>query len=189
MSKLVTWIWTPPEGYTGEQVNAYCAVSYGMVLGLFGHILFLFLFWSLDLEELALLNIGSVALFLIGAILLAKRQMVLTSLAIGSIEVLVHGWIATVKLGWEASFHYHILAVLALWFLITGLPWVTRLAIAARGGLHNPPNLCRVWANAKRSRRGDLASGLNDEPRHLLPGYLWRLRLLRLVFGAGTPRP
>ena len=130
MSKLVTWIWTPPEGYTGEQVNAYCAVSYGMVLGLFGHILFLFLFWSLDLEALTLLNIGSVALFLIGAVLLAKRQMVLTSLAIGSVEVLIHGWIATVKLGWESSFHYHILAVLALWFLITGLPWITRLTIA-----------------------------------------------------------
>ena len=104
----------------------YSAVGYAMVLGLVCHAGFIGLFWLLGEHQFALLNIGSVAIFVLAALLIAKRQMVHVALILGSIELLVHGWVVTEALGWQTGFHHHMLVIIALWFIATELSLVTR---------------------------------------------------------------
>jgi len=129
-SGLVSWIWTPPAGYTGEKANVYSAVGYAMSLGLICHAGFIALFWILGERSLALLNIGSVAIFTLAVFIIAKQQRVHVALSLGSFELLVHGWVVTEALGWQTGFHYHMLLIIALWFMATEIPLATRAAVS-----------------------------------------------------------
>jgi len=97
-----------------------------MVLGLVCHAGFVGLFWFLGEHQFALLNIGSVALFTLAALLIAKRQMVHVALILGSLELLVHAWVVTEALGWQTGFHHHMLIIIALWFIATEVSLVAR---------------------------------------------------------------
>lgn len=127
---LISWVWTPPEEFTGERANVYSAVSYAIVLGLICHAGFIGLFWFLGEHQLAQLNVGSVTVFAVASLLIAKRQMVHVALSLGSLEVIAHGWIATEALGWPAGFHYHMLLMIALWFMVTEVALISRATIS-----------------------------------------------------------
>ncbi len=74
---------------------------------LFSHGAFLVTFGVLGVRSLALLNVGSVLIYLV-SILLLRRGAVQAAYALGVTEVATHSVAATLVLGWDSGFHYYI---------------------------------------------------------------------------------
>jgi class 3 adenylate cyclase len=113
-----------------EAADVFAVTNYAMVLGLGCHALFCALFFGLGLNLLGCVNIASILIFVIG-VALAKLGNLNASLFVGSLEVLVHAWLATILLGWSAGFHYHVILLVVLIFLFTGIPATVRALLGA----------------------------------------------------------
>ncbi|MEC9465030.1 MAG: adenylate/guanylate cyclase domain-containing protein [Myxococcota bacterium] len=129
-NRIHSWLSTAPSGLSMEAADVFAVTNYAMVLGLGCHALFCALFFALGLDTLAFVNIGSVMIFVVG-VALAKVGRLNSSLFVGSLEVLGHAWLATVLLGWNAGFHYHIILLVVLIFLFTGIPVIVRALLGA----------------------------------------------------------
>ncbi len=83
---------------------------------LFSHGAFLVTFGVLGVRSLALLNVGSVLIYLV-SILLLRRGAVQAAYALGVTEVATHSVAATLVLGWDSGFHYYIPVLAVLMFV------------------------------------------------------------------------
>ena len=119
------WLTTAPSGLSREVADVFAVTNYAMVLGLGCHAFFCSIFFSLGLDILGYVNIGSIAVFAL-AVGLARMASLNASLFVGAVEVLAHAWLATAMLGWAAGFHYHVILLVVLIFLFTGIPGTVR---------------------------------------------------------------
>ncbi|MBL8095027.1 MAG: GGDEF domain-containing protein [Anaerolineales bacterium] len=94
----------------------YYVVHDLLYVGLFVHALLIPVFLTLGLTTLALTNVLSVALYLIG-IGIGRRAHTDASFLIGAFEILAHSTLAVVFIGWHGGFQYYIFVVAVLVFL------------------------------------------------------------------------
>jgi tRNA A-37 threonylcarbamoyl transferase component Bud32 len=123
------WLSEPPEGLDRIDAEYYAATNWTAICGLFGHIAFLVVFTALGPNQLALLNIWSVAVWGV-TLALAQRGRVAWAFVTGTLEVVVHSAYASLLLGWDAAFQYYYLIAALLWVLNRGVSMGKRLAIA-----------------------------------------------------------
>ena len=117
---LASWS-EPPAGLSlnPEEAEHYPVVAYCAALGLLFHTLYVPLFAGLGVPSLAAFNVVSVAAF--GAAVVQYRQGRLrTALATMSLEVVAHGWLGCLLLGWASGLHYPMLILVPLVFLSEG---------------------------------------------------------------------
>jgi adenylate cyclase len=102
---------------------------YACLLGLVCHSIFLCVFLAIGETYLSTANIMSVMLFIV-CLLLARRGHLILASSLGFAEVALHAYIATTRLGWASSFQLYLFGLVALWFLLAGIPWMVRGACA-----------------------------------------------------------
>ncbi|MCB0116288.1 MAG: GGDEF domain-containing protein [Caldilineaceae bacterium] len=87
-------------------------VRFFVYVALCVHACFIAIFWTIGVDSLAWINVGSVMIYMI-AIWLGKRGQLDLAFFLCAAEILVHAAIATLVLGWASGFHYYI-SVIAL---------------------------------------------------------------------------
>lgn len=86
---------------------------YGALLAGLTHMLFGILFYVNGIRTLAFMNVGSIMCYII-VYMLVYRRHITAGLYILVAEVFAHAVLVTTSIGWESSFHIHILLVLPL---------------------------------------------------------------------------
>lgn len=92
-------------------------VRFGLRSGLLVHSLFIPLFYAIGSTTLALINIGSVALYAAALHLIDKPRFYGLALMMAWVEILGHALLAVIAIGWESGFHYYVLTLLPLIFM------------------------------------------------------------------------
>lgn len=81
------------------------------VIAAVAHLIFIFLFDSAGVAWMARANVASVLVYALSALLLQNgRHMLAMVLIVG--EILIHGILAVVVIGWESGFHYYIILII-----------------------------------------------------------------------------
>jgi adenylate cyclase len=114
------WISKAPPNLTEDEQEVYGVLNYAVLLALSFHLNVFALMFYLEVTVLWVFNIFSVLLFSFN-MLISRKGYLNTGLVLGSLEVVVHSWVASLALGWTSGFHYHSLILVVLWFLFTGI--------------------------------------------------------------------
>jgi len=99
-----------------DNYRLYVALNYLCYLGGGAHTLFIPLFFWLDVPELAIFNIFSAVLWLLGYYL-NRAAHHREAIIIVAVEGIVHAAMATFYLGWDSGFHYYFLPVILFIFI------------------------------------------------------------------------
>jgi diguanylate cyclase (GGDEF)-like protein len=94
-----------------------------------GHFLFVILFLALGVPPLAVYNVGSTILFLLG-MRLNRRGRHCVSFAIAGVEVFVHSALCAGLIGWESGCHYFIIGIIPFTMLLPGFGGMAKAAIS-----------------------------------------------------------
>ncbi len=124
------WLTTPSTRLDEVNFELFAMTNYTMTLGLVAHLSFIPLFLWLGSVPLALFNIVSVAIFLF-ALYLSRRAYFITSLLVGTAEVLVHALLATIIFGLVSFLHMFAILAIQLNLLLTPVTIRVRIVIAA----------------------------------------------------------
>ena len=119
----------PPPNVRAEHQRFYVTASYGYPCGLLWHFLFIFLFWRVGAQPLALLNIVATAIWIL-ALLLHLSGRLRGAVVLAALEISVHAACCVVLIGWGAGFQFYILAMAAVVFYapLGRLEWNIALA-------------------------------------------------------------
>ncbi len=119
----------PPPNVRPEHQRFYVTASYGYPCGLLWHFLFIFLFWRVGAQPLALLNIVATAIWIL-ALLLHLSGRLRGAVVLAALEISVHAACCVVLIGWGAGFQFYILAMAAVVFFapLGRLEWNIALA-------------------------------------------------------------
>jgi adenylate cyclase len=130
MKAMATRWSRPPPGLslTEEAAEHYPVVAYCAALGLVFHALYIPLFLALDVDVLAALNVLSVLAFVAAAVL-CRRGWLRSALVVMVVEVVVHGWLGCLLLGWASGLHYPLLILVPLVFLSADTAMVRQAAV------------------------------------------------------------
>jgi diguanylate cyclase (GGDEF)-like protein len=110
--------------------NLAVVIHFTALVGLAGHFLFIFLFFWLGVNQMAWLNIGSCAIFLV-CFWLNRRGTPHLALLLGAFEVSAHAVLAVVFIGWESGFHYYIIGLTPLIFYSQSWGLSTKLLLTS----------------------------------------------------------
>ena len=104
------------------------------VLAAFSHLGFIALFHAVGVAPLAVLNFASVLTHLLAVALIVRGRTLAAALVLAG-EVMVHGAVATMWIGWAAGFHFYILLILPV-VVVSGYfrPWA-KTTLACLSGL------------------------------------------------------
>ncbi len=111
-----------PPGITSSNLRFYMLSNLVLTLGMFIHGSWISLFFLLDIPELMLINIGSVAIYIF-CIVINRKGYHFTSSVIMVVEILVHQLIAVQVLGWEAGFQNYLIVIGLFPFLMPRGRW------------------------------------------------------------------
>ncbi|MES1948136.1 diguanylate cyclase [Salinisphaera sp. C84B14] len=78
------------------------------------HVLFVALFYELDVKPLAIINIGSSALYLLICLLMLRLRTRFLALGLFVFEFQAHALLAAYLIGWDSGFHYYALLTIPL---------------------------------------------------------------------------
>jgi adenylate cyclase len=109
---------TVPPSVARYDQRMYFSMLLANVMALLLHFIWIFVFGSLGLTTLSLVNIGSVAIWIFNIALIRGRGAVLTAVVIGSLEVLGHQFLAIYYFGWGYGFQYFLLVIVAFAFMM-----------------------------------------------------------------------
>lgn len=106
------------------------------VIAAVAHLAFIFLFDSAGVYWLSRINVASVLLYALSALLIRHgRHMVAMVLIV--LEILVHGIVAVHVIGWESGFHYYIMLIIPVAILSSlHRPWFKALVAISIGVLY-----------------------------------------------------
>ncbi len=154
----------PPDYRTAWLFATGAAVAAGI------HAVLIPLFTALHLPLLAVVNVGSVAVYLL-ALWLTRWGQHLATIVLAEIELVVHQALVVWLLGWHTGFQYYILVIPGMiWFLPPGRTWVRMglLSLAPASYL-----ALLTWSHAVPPRRV------------IDPDFLWALEVVNIgvVFG------
>lgn len=113
---LVTLGVFKPAEISRENYRMYVALNYLCYLGFGAHSLFIPLFFWIGVPELAIFNIFSSLLWVLGYFLNRAghhREAIIFT----AIESVVHAALATYFLGWDSGFHYYFLPIILFLFI------------------------------------------------------------------------
>lgn len=113
-----------------EQFRFVYAAEHVYLAGLLLHGLFLVLFFWLNIRELYLFNILSLAAFSLAFYLNRNSQHNL-ALWLAYLEVILHATLAIWLLGWNSGFYYYMLAIGPMLFINPGRPLPEKLLLSA----------------------------------------------------------
>jgi len=99
-----------------DNYRLYVALNYLCYLGFGAHSLFIPLFYWVGVLELAIFNVFSAILWVLGYFLNRAGHHV-QAIVICAIESVTHALLATYFLGWESGFHYYFLSVVLFIFI------------------------------------------------------------------------
>jgi diguanylate cyclase (GGDEF)-like protein len=102
----------------------------GAVVAAAAHLLFIAFFASLGIYGLALFNVGSVALYAV-CLWLIRRARYGTALGGAIAEVIAHGALAIVTIGWASGFQYYLLVLVPLVFFHPQWSLARKLGVVA----------------------------------------------------------
>jgi class 3 adenylate cyclase len=105
----------PPPNVGWEHHRFYHAATYGYPCGLLWHFLFIFLFWLVGAEPLAVLNVGATGVWML-ALLLHLAGKLRSAVLLAALEIVVHAASCVVFIGWDTGFQFYILAMAAVVF-------------------------------------------------------------------------
>ncbi len=124
---------TPPEGLDADRQDVFALVNWCLALALATHATYIVLFYNVGVMPLAIFNVGSVLLFVVG-LGIARRGYTHVAMTAAVVEVIAHAVMATLFIGYLAGFHYHILLIVVVMFLFGGVPFGIRMAGALAVG-------------------------------------------------------
>lgn len=128
-SRLHRFIAVPTVELEEKYYELYAVTNWAMAIGLVSHASFIPMFWLLGAPQLAVVNVGSAACFVV-ALWMSRRANLLPSLILGVTEVALHAWIATLYYGLASLFHIHMLLGLELLVLFSWVSLRWRLLFA-----------------------------------------------------------
>ncbi|MCR5800569.1 MAG: diguanylate cyclase [Lachnospiraceae bacterium] len=106
----------------------YFAYFIGFLACFVVHVLYLILFKTYGIKEMAIFNIGSVIFYAVCIILIYRIKNRVYLVYLGFAEILVHATLATVYAGWKPDFGMFILMIVGVVFLMpninTKIPYV-----------------------------------------------------------------
>ncbi|MBI2732975.1 MAG: GGDEF domain-containing protein [Aquabacterium sp.] len=106
------------------------------VIAAVAHLIFIFLFDSAGVAWMARANVASVLVYALSAMLIQNgRHMLAMALIVG--EILLHGILAVVVIGWESGFHYYIILIIPVAILSNfHQTWFKAVVVTAIGVLY-----------------------------------------------------
>ena len=136
-----------------------------MALALLSHASFVVLFIAVGVMPMVAFNVISTALFAF-CLVIARRGRSHTAMGLAVVEVAVHGVLASLYVGVQAGFHYHMLLILSVAPLFVSVPAAVRFGGLVVVGL----------------AYGAIVAGLQDAPGWALlsPGVVRTLALLNI---------
>ncbi|MBU4597238.1 MAG: hypothetical protein KMY53_02875, partial [Desulfarculus sp.] len=96
-----------PAGISVEEYRFHTVGTYAFAAALLFHFLFIFLFYFLGVIPLAVINIGSTALWVL-ILYLHKRGRGKVTVTLAFSEINLHSIMCVIYLGWGAGFQYYI---------------------------------------------------------------------------------
>ncbi|TAD99948.1 MAG: hypothetical protein EAZ97_07340 [Bacteroidetes bacterium] len=106
-----------PKNVSIKDQRFYSVSTTISLIGFFGHLSFLTLFYLLEIYFLAYVNIGSCALFL-AAFWVNRFSYHRLSLFLSWLEAVLHSMICVYFIGWDSGFYFYFFAILIIIFLI-----------------------------------------------------------------------
>lgn len=94
------------EHVSSEDYRLFVVINFISFAGIISHLLFILLFFWIELDFMAYFNIFSVAAWIVAYSLNRKGRHV-ESVILLSIEIIAHASLATYFLGWDSGFHYY----------------------------------------------------------------------------------
>ncbi len=110
--------------------NLAVVIHFMAIVGFAGHFIFIFLFAWLGVSQMAWLNLGSCAIFLL-CFWLNQRGNLHLALLTGVFEVAAHAVLAVIYVGWESGFHYYIVGLTPLIFYSQSWRLSTKLLLTS----------------------------------------------------------
>jgi len=123
-----------PEDFHHDEYRYFVVYSYTFFAALLFHFSFIFIFFLISVEFLALLNIGSTAIWIVILWLHLEGKRTL-SIALASFEIILHAAMCVLSIGWDTGFQYY---VLTLPLMVFFAPWADnrlRVPLSAAFGL------------------------------------------------------
>jgi sigma-B regulation protein RsbU (phosphoserine phosphatase) len=105
------------ENIPTSHYRSWVLINYSCTMGGVVHFLFIFLFALVGVVPLALLNIASSIIWAL-AVYYNLKGSENVSLALANFEIVMHAWLCTIIIGWSTGFHYHILVMPSIIFLL-----------------------------------------------------------------------
>jgi sigma-B regulation protein RsbU (phosphoserine phosphatase) len=105
------------ENIPASHYRSWVLINYSCMMGGVVHFLFIFLFALVGVVPLALLNIVSSIIWALAVYYNLKGSENI-SLALANFEIVMHAWLCTIIIGWSTGFHYHILVMPSIIFLL-----------------------------------------------------------------------
>ncbi len=115
IENILARILSTPENVNSDTARFIRIVKIGSPVGLAIHIIYLMIFWKLDLMVLAYFNVVSVFLWVSGVWLVYEHQNYqMPFVVLVLIEVPLHAILATVYLGMAPAFYFYLLSTVTL---------------------------------------------------------------------------
>jgi class 3 adenylate cyclase len=115
IENILARILSTPENVNSDTARFIRIVKIGSPIGLAIHIIYLMIFWKLDLMVLANFNAASVFLWASGIWLVYVHQNIqMPFVVLVLIEIPLHAILATVYLGMEPAFYFYLLSTVTL---------------------------------------------------------------------------
>lgn len=112
------WALAVPANVARYDYRMYLSMIIANYIALVLHLSWVFVFYALGFNTLSLINVASVAFWIFSITTLRRWGAMLTSVILGSSEVLIHQALAVYYLGWDYGFQYYLLVIVAFTFLM-----------------------------------------------------------------------
>jgi class 3 adenylate cyclase len=119
----------PPASIAFEHRRYFASAGWGYPVAWLWHSSFIFTFWAVGAPALALLNIGSVAIWTLVLWLHFRGRLALAAY-MAAFEIMAHAAICVATIGWATGFQYYVVALGALVFVTPVGPLGLRIALA-----------------------------------------------------------
>jgi adenylate cyclase len=116
-SALATFL-AVPAAVARYDYRTYYSMLLANFMALVLHFSWIFIFHSLGFTTLSLVNIASVAIWILNIAILRLWGAILTGVVVGSTEVVLHQFLAIYELGWGYGFQYFLLVIVAFAFMM-----------------------------------------------------------------------
>ena len=132
-TRYKAYLFFRPDGITDQEFRLFVMARAGYPAGLLVHILFALIFWRTEVWPLFWFNLGSVVLWaaVTWSVCIRNTYSIWPFFAGNIVEIPAHGVLATIWLGIEPAFNFHILSTAVIVMIAPFLRRTVRAIIAA----------------------------------------------------------